>query len=378
MDNLRAIIMMMGITFHSAIAYGVTFQNIWLSASMTSSPLFDFFTLFTHLFRMQLFFLISGFFAMLVIKKRGLKGFLKNRTLRILLPFIIFLPILLLIIVGILNWATLHVEHLSPLMQLSKEALISGEETHRRVSSLHLWFLLNLYMFVLVLALLDKSNLFNSKRIREALHVKSIVLIMPLIIFPSFLSQGIPTPPADKFYPELWSFGLYGIFFILGAFIFLKQELLEELSRYKNHFLVSSLVLYLLFYINMNSTISIEEGKAIVNNEVAMSLSHTLLALCESYISVFASLYVLLVAKAYLNWQNSLLKLISDSSYWVYIVHLPLLFFIQFLLADMSFSIWSQFIISCSVTLFIAMSSYLLFVQGSIVGRLLNGERKKV
>ena len=45
-----------------------------------------------HGFRMPVFFLLSGFFCALLWQRRGLRGLLKNRILRIALPLIICIP----------------------------------------------------------------------------------------------------------------------------------------------------------------------------------------------------------------------------------------------------------------------------------------------
>ena len=54
-----------------------------------------------HGFRMQLFFLISGFFAAMLIKKRGLKNLFRHRFKRIFLPLVISLPIIWIAIIPV-------------------------------------------------------------------------------------------------------------------------------------------------------------------------------------------------------------------------------------------------------------------------------------
>ena len=90
MDNLRALAMLLGIFFHASIAYNPMMANLWLSADTQHSEVMQMVAWFTHLFRMPVFFLIAGFFAMMLLEKRGIKGFLVHRFKRIGLPFIIF------------------------------------------------------------------------------------------------------------------------------------------------------------------------------------------------------------------------------------------------------------------------------------------------
>lgn len=57
-----------------------------------------------HGFRMPLFFLMSGFFTMLLIERRGLSGLVKNRILRILVPLIAGTIVVAPMIWGVAVW----------------------------------------------------------------------------------------------------------------------------------------------------------------------------------------------------------------------------------------------------------------------------------
>src|SRR6516225_1545702 len=83
LDNLRALAMLLGVFLHCALAYAYPTQIVWLATDPQSSVLVDASFSFIHLFRMGLFFLISGYFAKLLITRKGLKSFVWNRTVRI-------------------------------------------------------------------------------------------------------------------------------------------------------------------------------------------------------------------------------------------------------------------------------------------------------
>ena len=95
LDNLRALAMLLGVFLHSALAYAQPAQSVWLATDPKASVTVDASIWFIHLFRMSLFFLLSGYFAKLVIERKGLKHFLWNRCLRIVVPFVLFYPFLL-------------------------------------------------------------------------------------------------------------------------------------------------------------------------------------------------------------------------------------------------------------------------------------------
>ncbi|NQZ23846.1 MAG: acyltransferase family protein [Colwellia sp.] len=378
LDNIRALAMLLGIMFHAALAYSPLMQGFWFTADTDSSVTIEIVTLFTHLFRMPTFFLVSGFFAIMLIQKRGLTGFIKNRAIRILLPFLIFFPLLAAAIFMAINWAVSHVENLSPLLVFIKTLIENPDAKQPPLSTMHLWFLFNLFLFVLSTAALYKLKFFQSKIIDKISSTRFVVFVLPILISPAMFIQSAPHAAPDKFYPELWSFGFYGLFFILGALIFLKQSLLDEFEPYKNKFLAISLLAFTVFYYFLPATVSIEEAMAIAMDGFTPTLSHLSAAICEAFIAVYMTIYCLLLGKKYLNKQSKLLRFISDSSYWVYLIHMPILLMIQFALTDIDMNMWLKFLLSSLATLFITMLSYLILVKGTPIGWLLNGRKKQV
>ncbi len=75
-DNLRATMMLLGIVIHASLTYGIqTYDEEWpIKDPHTTHYFFDFIALFIHAFRMQVFFLISGFFGAMLYKEKGVKN----------------------------------------------------------------------------------------------------------------------------------------------------------------------------------------------------------------------------------------------------------------------------------------------------------------
>ena len=88
LDALRAIAMLLGIVIHAISAF-LPISGVWaVQDSMTSSSM-GLLLAVIHGFRMPLFFVISGFFTMMLIRRRGLGAVLWQRFKRIFLPFIV-------------------------------------------------------------------------------------------------------------------------------------------------------------------------------------------------------------------------------------------------------------------------------------------------
>ena len=91
LDNLRALMMWLGIVLHVAINH-LTVDSPLPWRDPKTSPVADLLLLFIHSFRMPVFFVLAGFFVALLAERRGANGMLKNRCLRLALPFAIFWP----------------------------------------------------------------------------------------------------------------------------------------------------------------------------------------------------------------------------------------------------------------------------------------------
>ena len=69
------------------------------------------------------------------------------------------------------------------------------------------------------------------------------------------------------------------------------------------------------------------------------------------------------------------LKYISDSAYWIYIIHLPLSFFIPAFFHQSNIHYIFQFFISSVIVTIICFLSYHYFVRKTFLGKFLNGKK---
>ena len=123
LDLLRAIIMIFGPTYHASMlmegSFG--FEGYFSQTDVTKTLLF-----YTNQFRMELFFIISGFFASLVIEKKGVNKYEVSRKDRILKPTLVSLVTIL------------------PLTCLLMYSLQGYKDFDGYISYRHLWFLVTL------------------------------------------------------------------------------------------------------------------------------------------------------------------------------------------------------------------------------------------
>ena len=87
LDALRAYAMFLGVVLHASMAY---IPNVpWGSNDPAAADWVGLILLGIHGFRMQLFFVISGFFTLMLLQRRGVQNIIKHRFLRILIPCVL-------------------------------------------------------------------------------------------------------------------------------------------------------------------------------------------------------------------------------------------------------------------------------------------------
>ena len=128
LDALRAFAMLLGILLHAVLSFNQT--PIWPAQDNFQDAKFQTVNNSIHGFRMQLFFLVSGFFACMMWLKRGTAGLIWHRFKRIFLPLIVFS----LFIIPALT-------HMPKLAERKKEAITEQAESKPRKgrSTLSIW-----------------------------------------------------------------------------------------------------------------------------------------------------------------------------------------------------------------------------------------------
>lgn len=360
MDNLRALAMLAGVVFHAALAYSPLVRNYWPTADAGGSVGVDVLAWLGHLFRMPLFFVIAGFFAALSVRKRGIGGMLRNRLARVSLPFLIFLPL----VVGGLHWLTAEAassaRNPSPVLAWVKQTMTERGSLPLAPSTTYLWFLLYLmYFFVLVWVV----STLELKRLPSWLsNLRPWVLagVAPLLLVPALASVGAPWPAPEFFLPQWWALVFFGFYFALGYLLFQRESLLEQLRPLTPFLLVFGLAAYGVFL-------------GFIGTSQPGQPRHWLQAALEAYAGLWLTLCCLQAGKAWLNGASGIMRYLADASYWVYLVHLPILFAIQYRLLDVAGAWQMKFAVSVLATSLLALASYQLLVRNTFMGKLLGG-----
>jgi glucans biosynthesis protein C len=361
MDNLRALAMLTGVLFHAALAYSPLAHAFVPTADREPSVAIDLCIWFLHMFRMPLFFLVAGFFAAMLVAKRGLGGLFRNRLRRIALPLVIFWPLVHLALSSSTLHAAATVQNPSPLLAIIRQLSQAQGLPEQLPGTGHLWFLYYLmYFYVLVWS----ARNFELEKLGQLVRSLSPVWLLgalPLLLVPALASVSAPNPAPESFIPQFWAFGFYGPFFALGYLLFGHDAMIERLRPTAPWLLAASLLLYGAFWYALARHSPTAEDPS----------ASLLISALEACISVWMSIVCLLAGKTLLNRGSAVMRYLSDASYWIYIVHLPILFAIQYRLLDVDLPWGIKFVAAVLATFSLCLLSYQTLVRRTVVGDLL-------
>jgi glucan biosynthesis protein C len=377
LDALRGGALLLGVVLHASMAYFPV--TIWIVPDTDNSPIASALFFAIHLFRMTAFFLIAGLFAHMMLHRRGPLGFIRDRLGRIAGPLVVLWAPLLASFIAVIVWmAAIRNGGTIPTDGPPPPPLTL--ETFPLTHLWFLWVLLILYAAMLVLrapsAVLDRNGGWGRfvDRITGALigPWTPAVLAAPLAVAfwlaPNWIPFfGIPTPDTGLV-PNPVALTAFGTAFGLGVLLDRRRDLLVRIERLWPIFTVVAL--------GAGAAALVMVGGPVP--ELAPVADPALKAPLAAIMAfaVFASTFaVLSLALRFASGPSPLRRYLADASYWVYIIHLPLVMVGQVLVVNETWPWFVKFGTVVGGTLAISFLSYELLVRHSFVGRWLNGRR---
>ena len=302
-DWLRVIAIGFLLIYHIAIPFqpwGVfigfiqnseTLDSIWIPMS------------FLNIWRIPLLFFVSGMGVYFSMRKRNWKALFKERTVRILVPLVA--GTILVVPLQSLLWQLYYHQQLKPV-----------------VFPAHLWFLGNIFTYVLLLA----PVLFYLKKHEERLKDKIGQLMnhpAKLLAFaiPFVIATVLIAPEAYTMYAyTLNGYVLGFLAFLCGyLFVYAGDPFWQTLRKWKWGFKLIGTIMFVVRLV-------------IFEMESPLYLMAT-----ETVIWIYA---ILGVGYTYLNFSNKYLSYLSEAAYPVYIVHWLFIHLASLWLFPLSISPW--------------------------------------
>jgi len=360
LDNLRGILMWLGIVLHVAAIHSFEPSPvIWRDTQRT--VLADVLLTAIHAFRMPAFFILAGFFAMLLAEARGPQGLLRHRLARLALPFALFWPLIWLAtglaVVPFVHQMVRGTWGMDP-------AVILNLPFPKGPNTIHMWFLWMLFWFCVATSLLLRLPRAWFTPAASALAWLArqpwgfAVLALPLLVAGLGYPRGI-LMPSGSFLPP-WNEWLHnGLFFVFGLMLYGRQDgLFVQLQRRWAVYAMAGTALYV--------------GTGMSMRIAGLELAGAYLYHCVSWLWSFAAIGI---ALKLMQARHAVLGYLADSAYWVYLVHLPLTVLFGALLYQLPMPALAKIGINIAATTLTCVGSYQLFVRYTWISRLLNGKR---
>jgi glucans biosynthesis protein C len=360
LDGLRAAMMLLGIYLHVAVAYATIGGWPYKQAELTSS--LNLSIVLIHLFRMPAFYMMAGFFAALLYARWGFRAAAANRVRRIAIPFgvgwLIVYPVVVALIVLGKGWA-------------ATRASVPSGPLWTRLHPLHLWFLeylLLLYGLAIVAVPMLRAlpagwRASFERGFRASVTTGWAPLALALPSWAALLPMryaGFDDPAG--FIPQPHILAAYAIPFAVGWLLYRSVDLLEVLRR--RAWLHSALALAaVVLYVALNYNFP-NRGLPFAAKCAAHALA--------MWLVIFG---ITGLFQRYLAGPSAVWRYLCDSSYFLYIAHMPVIMAFQLLLEPVGLPPLAKIPVVLAATTLVLLVSYRYAVRPTFIGAVLNGRR---
>lgn len=382
LDAIRGLALLLGLLIHGSMSFWIGLEDYGFPISDNSKSLtltYGFYVL--HMFRMAVFFLIAGFFAHLSLHRKGANGFMRDRLKRIALPMVLaWIPSMLIIVPTVL-WAASKL-YGSEYMETLNAAQASAPASPILMHFWFLYYLLWFYCIATASSLLLKK-LDEKERLMQALtkllhflcKARLLVLVASAISALVFFQRdnwvfwaGIPTP-TEALWNEAPAFIIYGLAFFIGWVFDRERDCFVVLKNHWQQYLAVAVVMTALSIPLLDA-----QPFAITDVPDANKLLFALLYAMASWCWIFG---LVGVGMKYFDRENATRRYLADASYWIYLAHIPLLFFLQTLFMGWPLHWVIKFPLILAIATGVLFWSYENWVRYSFIGRALNGPRQR-
>ena len=403
LDFVRAVAMLLGLSLHVNIFFMSENQRFWNAGEYHGDPINEGISFFIFQFRMPLFFILAGFFAALVIERKGLRHLVADRLKRILIPFLAGIVIMspMLNLAWCINTSYENVLQDASFIERVQTVLLWGLFSDRDVPFtlplLHLWFLYFLLIFYF-LHFVSRRFVGGLGRflerctmvpMRACLTRPWCVFLLALAFTPLRYTLNHPGIGLNQVNVEINVLAIYGAYYLFGVLLYTQREHLATLA--KNGWIYAFIALPI-FTTIAGPTARMVNDASVVTDITNWKISGfsvwtegfvhggwfkvvicylkdlACFSLCFAFIGL---------AHRYINHENRYTRYLADSSYWAYWVHAFIMFPVACRLQELEgvSSLFKAYVAFTFCTI-IVYFLYQRFVRYTLLGDFFMGRRK--
>jgi glucan biosynthesis protein C len=308
------------------------------------------------------FFILAGFFVAMLLQSRGAEGLAAHRLRRLGLPFLVFWPPLF---TACVVFALMYVHRMQRgTWGVDLSIMPRAPNVPEGPSTMHLWFLWMLLWLSLATAALSRLRSVPWERAGAVLQRLTaapwgiVVLTLPLVAAGWNYPNGV-VAPYGSFLPP-WTEWLHnGLFYVVGLALYHQQW--ELFAVFRRRWVPHAFAGVLAFL----ATGALMEARAHAG----------WIAFAYNLCTWLWSFAILGAGVRFFQQRTRALAYLADSSYWVYLVHMPLTILFGAWLFGQPLPALAKIALNVAATTAVCLVTYQLFVRSTWLGVLLNGKR---
>ena len=357
LDFLRAFAMTMGLVIHAPLLFWAPdFAKVFgIDNIVPAEEWVNIMGRFISSWRMPLFFLLSGFFAVLVLERKGTLHFLRDRFIRVGLTCLVF----------------------SSLYDIS-----DGKFDY---TTLHLWFLYELMILVLVFSLLYKFKI-----IKDFLCIKVppklffilalwLIFTVPLAYILNHWWHPLALKASTSYFDlKIGNLLYYFSYFLVGVILFSNQNIFMKLKNTKTILLLINLSLFAFLLRLYSDHLTIGQADNL-RNVAQMQFDPIMVLFNACMIGMNSILFCFLfigLASKFVQSDSSIIRWFVELSYPVYIIHIIPVTMMSALFYHVGLSQFSMLLLAVISGFFICVILYYVFIKYTPLNWLINGYSK--
>ncbi len=331
---------------------------------------FDVVAIFLYAFAMPAFFVTAGFTAALSLRRKGVRGLARSRFRTIFVPLLVAYLLFSPLTRG--AYAFAHEVSVTGSLQGGLDLLLQGDWI-RWSKAYHLWFLVSLLLYTALAVCVEW--LFRRLLRDHVSHIHSITRRLFASRWRSLLLSFIvacPMIPAYVLYDGdattlPMQATLFG-FFMFGWLLYLHRDLLPTFRQGTGWLIAGALAVL--------PAAAWSTRERYFSPDIMQPLAGVVAGISNSVLAALMTYALLGIFQARFDRRPSPLgQYVSDASYWIYLIHLPLLVAVAGALSATAYSAVTKYLLTLAVVVPIVFASYHFLVRSTPLGRFLKGRK---